>query len=295
MNKPGQSHTNRYVDLHTHTAASDGSLTPSELVELARDSGLAAVSVTDHDTVDGLEEALLAGERYGVEVIAGVEISVDFKTEMHILGYFPGNAYKRIANVLERLKENRNARNPKIISKLNEMGFDITLEEVQEEALGEVIGRPHIARVLVKKRYVESVNEAFEKYLIHGRPAYFKKEKLTPQQGINKISSAGGVPVLAHPIFLNLDVNQLDELVSDLTLAGLKGIEAYYVENSGEDTENLLEIASKYNLVATGGSDFHGIFKPGIYLGKGYGNLRIPYEVVEKLKRAMSADKNSRP
>ncbi len=279
---------NKYADLHTHTTASDGSLTPSELVELARDVGLAAVSVTDHDTVDGLEEALIAGERNGVEVIAGVEISVDFKTEMHILGYFPGKAYKGIVNVLERLREIRNERNPKIISKLNEMGFDITLGEVLKEASGEVVGRLHIAKVLAKKGYVKNTNEAFEKYLLQGRPAYFKKEKLTPQQGIEAILNAGGVPVLAHPIFLHLGTDELDELVSNLALVGLKGIEAYYVENSEEDTKILLEIASKYNLVATGGSDFHGSFKPTIALGKGHGNLQVPYEVVENLKKAMS-------
>jgi len=279
---------NKYADLHTHTTASDGSLTPSELVELARDVGLAAVSVTDHDTVDGLEEALTAGERNGVEVIAGVEISVDFKTEMHILGYFPGKAYKGIVNVLERLREIRNERNPKIISKLNEMGFDITLGEVLKEASGEVVGRLHIAKVLAKKGYVKNTNEAFEKYLLQGRPAYFKKEKLTPQQGIEAILNAGGVPVLAHPIFLHLGTDELDELVSNLALVGLKGIEAYYVENSEEDTKILLEIASKYNLVATGGSDFHGSFKPTIALGKGHGNLQVPYEVVENLKKAMS-------
>jgi predicted metal-dependent phosphoesterase TrpH len=275
----------KYVDLHTHTTFSDGSLSPGELVELARASGLAALAVTDHDTVDGLEEALSAGEKNGVEVIAGIEISVNFRTEMHMLGYFPGKAYQGIQDVLVRLKKSRDERNPKIIRKLNEMGFDITLEDAEAEASGSVLGRPHIASVLVKKGFVKSMNEAFDKYLMYGRPAYFKKDKLTPEQGIKEIIKAGGIPVLAHPVFLNLDTQHLDVLLSNLSAAGLKGIEVYYVENSDKDTENLIWLASRHNLLQKGGSDFHGSFKPDISLGKGYGNLRIPYDIVEKLKQ----------
>jgi predicted metal-dependent phosphoesterase TrpH len=275
------------VDLHTHSTASDGSFTPKELVRLARDIGLSAVAITDHDTIDGIDEALEEGRLSGIEVVPGLEISVDFETEMHILGYFFGNNYLNMAPVLKELKEHRERRNPKIINRLKELGFDISLEEIEKKAGSKIISRPHIARALLEKGYVESINEAFEKYLARGRPAYFRKEKLLPEEAIKEIRRAGGLPVLAHPIYLGMDFGQLDLLLLKLKSYGLIGIEAYYSDNTVEDTVRCIELAEKHGLVATGGSDFHGRFKPDIRLGTGRGQLKVPYEALQQMKEAL--------
>ncbi|MCX8131321.1 MAG: PHP domain-containing protein [Clostridia bacterium] len=275
----------RYIDLHTHSTASDGSMTPRELVRHAKECGLSAIALTDHDTVEGVDEAIDEGKRIGLEVVAGVEISADYKPEMHILGYFFDESHKNIKATLEKLRENRRIRNPKIINKLNEIGFDINLEEVEAEAAGSVVGRPHIAKVLVKKGYVRSVEEAFEKYLSSGKPAYFKKDKMKPEESIQSIINAGGIPVIAHPKYLEHTLDELDKLFGSLKNAGLMGIEAYYVDNTKDDTGNLLRLAIKHELLPTGGSDFHGNFKNGIDIGKGRGNLKIPYNLLEKLKQ----------
>lgn len=276
---------NKLIDLHTHSTASDGSMSPRELVRHAKESGLAAVAITDHDTIDGVEEALDEGAKIGIEVIAGVETSVDFNPEMHILGYFFGDTFKNLEHTLEKLRLSRNERNPKMVENLKSLGFDITMEEVRAEAKGNIVARPHMASVLMKKGYVKSVREAFDKYISDGKPAFVKKDKMTPEECVEAITKAGGIPVIAHPIFLYLTWGKLDELVGRLVKVGLKGIETYYVENSGDDTGNLLRIAIKHNIIPTGGSDFHGIFKPDIKIGKGKGNLYVPNEVLERLKR----------
>ena len=274
----------KWIDLHTHSTASDGSMRPAELVRYARETGLAVIALTDHDSMGGVEEAIEEGKKIGVEVVAGVEIGVEFKPEMHMLGYFFGDSYENIREVLEELRQNREKRNPQIVEKLNELGFAITMEEVREAAGGNVIGRPHIAKVLVDKGYAESVSEVFEKYLSAGRPAYFKKDRLTPGQGMQEILKAGGVPVLAHPLYLERDWDQLDDLLARLKQEGLKGLEVYYTDHSEEDIVQYRKLAEKHGLVMTGGSDFHGSFKPDIDLGKGRGNLKVPYELLEKLK-----------
>jgi len=274
----------RFIDLHTHSIASDGSLTPRELVRRAKEKGLSAIALTDHDTIDGIEDALDEGRNVGLEVIPGIEISVEFEPEMHILGYFFNDTYKNISPILEELVNKRNERNPKIVAKLNEMGLDLTIEEVQAEAGSKVVARPHIARVLHNKGYVKSIQDAFEKYIGNGKPAFFPKSKFTPKEGIGEIRKAGGIPVLAHPIFLNIKLRKLDKLLEELVQYGLTGIEAVYVENTNNDTGNLLRLAIKHNILATGGSDYHGSLKPSIELGIGRGNLKVPYELLEKMK-----------
>ncbi len=290
----------KYIDLHTHSTASDGSMAPAELVRYAHSKGLAAVALTDHDTVVGLEQALEEGSRLGIEVIAGVEISVSVspwnipsyrcpngetgEPEMHLLGYFFKGNYEPILKTLDELRAKREQRNHRIVGKLNEMGFDISMEEVAAKAGGGIVGRPHIARVLMEKGYTSSITEGFEKFLAAGRPAYFRKDKLTPEVGIAEIRQSGGVPVLAHPIFLGLKGEALDRVLNKLKAAGLIGIEAFYTENTGERTKELLELAVKNELKVTGGSDFHGSFKPDIEIGVGRGNLRIPYELLASLR-----------
>lgn len=274
----------KFVDLHTHTTASDGSMSPATLVRYAAEKGLTAIAITDHDTLAGVEEAEAEGLKQGIEVIAGLEISVDFNPEMHILGYFMNNRHMAIMPVLDDLMKKREARNPKIVAKLRELGMDITLEEVVALAGGKIVGRPHIAEAMIRHGYVGSMGEAFERYLASGRPAFFKKDKLTPAEGVKVILDAGGVPVLAHPVHLGLGWEELDRLLSELAAKGLKGAEAIYVDNTDEQTARLIELCRKHGLIATGGSDFHGSFKPDIDVGTGKGNLRIPYIIVEQLR-----------
>ncbi|MDA8233472.1 MAG: PHP domain-containing protein [Clostridia bacterium] len=276
------------IDLHVHTTASDGTLTPGELVALAREKGLRAVAITDHDTVDGVGEALEAGSRLGIEVIPGVEISVDHKGgEMHILGYYFNPQSPYLLEQLNLLQEYRNQRNPKMVDRLNQLGLKVTLEELEGEAGGKVIGRPHLASLMVKKGYVRTKQEAFDRYLATGKPAYFKKEKLTPAEGIELVTKAGGLAVLAHPKYLKeaAQPQQLAELLEELKGFGLKGIEAYYSAHKPKETACYLELAGKLGLVVTGGSDFHGANKPEINLGTGDGNLLIPDELLRGLKR----------
>lgn len=278
---------NKFIDLHTHSIASDGSMSPAELVRHAKEKGMAAIALTDHDTVDGVAEALEEGAKAGVEVIPGIEISVDYKPEMHILGYFTDvKSYTKIKQELEAIKNGREVRNRKIINRLNELGVDITLDEVKKAALGDITGRPHIARVLVTKGYVKTIDEAFDKYLSKEGLAYFKRFELKPIDGIRAIKNAGGLAVIAHPVFLRKSYQEMDLLLKELKGYGLAGIEAYYSENSKEDTGNFLRLAIKHELLVTGGSDFHGTFKPGLELGRGRGRLQVPYELLEKLRKA---------
>jgi predicted metal-dependent phosphoesterase TrpH len=279
----------RCIDLHTHSTASDGSMSPAELVRHAYDKGLAAIAITDHDTVNGVEQAVKEGMHLGIEVIPGVEISVDFNPEMHLLGYFPNGQVHSILKTLEELREKREQRNPRIVNKLNELGFELTLSEAGRLALGGNVGRPHIARVMVDRGYVASIDEAFDSYLASGRPAYFKKDKLTPANGIAEIVRAGGVPVLAHPIYLGMAGERLDQLLGELAGIGLMGVEAYYTENTPEQTTELLQLAMKHRLLVTGGSDFHGRFKPDIEIGSGRGSLKVPYSLLSILRQPHSA------
>lgn len=277
----------KIIDLHTHSLASDGSMSPAELVRHAKEKGLSAVALTDHDTVEGIREALDEGNRIGIEVIAGIEISTNFKPEMHILGYFLNkDEYKNIQKGLATIRKCREDRNIKIINKLNELGVDITEEEVKEVALGDTIGRPHFARLLVKKGYVKTMQEAFDKYLGKDGLAYFKRFELEPIDGIKLIKNAGGIPVIAHPALLKMSNNELDKLLLELKEYGLAGIEAIYSENSKDETGNLLRLAIKHQLLVTGGSDFHGTYKSEIEIGTGRGNLKVPYELLEKLNGA---------
>ena len=278
---------NGTVDLHTHSKASDGSFTPSGLIRYAAEKGLRGLALTDHDTVDGIPEALEEVDKLGMAFIPGVEISADYETEMHILAYFTRDTYRNIAGTLSSLRRNREERNPKILRKLSEMGMHITVEELDRKAAGSVAGRPHIAQLLLEKGHVRSFAEAFERYLGDGKPAYFKKDKLSPEESIRQVLQAGGIPVLAHPILMRMSYGRLDALVGRLAESGLKGLEAYYVENTRDDTGNLLRLAVKYRLIPTGGSDFHGTFKHDIEIGIGRGNLEVPFSSFESLKKAL--------
>lgn len=278
---------NPCIDLHTHTTASDGSLTPTELIRHAVSKELAAIAVTDHDCVDGVEEALAEGRRQGIEVIPGLEISAEFdRGTMHILGFFVDWKQEPLRRRLFELQEARRLRNPKITKKLQEHGLEITYEEVVAASGGGQVGRPHFAKVLVQKGYAASMEEAFEKYLKKGAPGYVEKFRFSPQESIALIHEAGGVAVLAHPFTLGLKTTEMENnLLTELTRMGLDGIEVYYSQNAPEDTIHSLRLCETFGLLPTGGSDFHGAHKPGIDLGVGKGDLQVSYELLEALRK----------
>lgn len=288
------------VDLHIHSTASDGSLTPGEIIERAIDLDLKAISITDHDTVEGVRDVLENRWSEKIGFVSGVEISSSppypfvSKGSFHILGYGIDIDNPVLTNALERVKKARIERNPMIISRLVKEGFDITLEEVEQEAGGNVIGRPHMASVLLKKGYVSSVKEAFELYLAKGKPAYVEKFKLDCYVAIDVLRKAGGIPVLAHPVTLGVGMFELSCILGLMKEIGLLGIEAYYTDHSLDLTEQYLELARDKNLIVTGGSDFHGSFKHGVELGIGRGDLRVPYSVFENLKTTLETEKNKK-
>lgn len=275
-----------YIDLHIHTTASDGSFTPSEVVRYAKEKGLGAIAITDHDSTEGNEEAMEEGTQQGVEVIPGVEISVDYAPgSMHMLGYFVTTGSKTLKGKLTLLQNSRAERNPKILERLNQLGLMLTYDEVVQASGGGQIGRPHIAQALLKRGYIKTIPEAFDKYLGKGTPAYIEKFRLTAEEAISMIAEAGGIPVLAHPFTLHCkNSHELESLVKNLVSHGLKGIEVYYSEHNRAQTSSYLRLVQDYNLVATGGSDFHGENMEGVDLGIGRGNLKVPYRVYEELR-----------
>lgn len=274
------------IDLHAHTTASDGSLTPRELVERAARQGVSALAVTDHDTLDGLGEAIEAGRACGVEIVPGLEISAQYSPgTMHILGYYIALDAPDLNRQLEGLRYARDQRNPRIVAKLRALGFDITLEDVAAVAGGSVVGRPHFARVMIDKGYVASAQEAFDKYLAKGAPAYEEKARLDPQAAVDAIRRAGGVAVLAHPYQLRTRTDEeLEGVFARLKEAGLDGVEVIYSRHNAQQIAAYRRLAERYDLLITGGSDFHGVTKPDIEVGIGLGQLCVPDELLEAVK-----------
>ncbi|MEW5692249.1 MAG: PHP domain-containing protein [Candidatus Hydrogenedentota bacterium] len=274
----------KIIDLHIHSNASDGSFTPSEIINLACEIKISAISITDHDTINGQKEALSC--KTSIEVIPGVEVSTDYSRMLHILGYCFDIHNQELNNKLEYFRNGRKIRNELIIKKLNELGMKIKLDEVLENAADGVPGRPHIAQVLLTNGYVKTIQQAFDKYLKKGAVAYFNRAKLLPDETIRLIKQAGGIPVMAHPIQTGLAGDRLVKLVKNLKDCGLAGIEVWYSAHSDEQTKFYQFIAKKFRLIQTGGTDFHGKNKPDIKLGKGFGNLKIPYSCVKSLKKS---------
>ncbi|MDA0738206.1 MAG: PHP domain-containing protein [Nitrospirae bacterium] len=275
------------IDLHLHTTYSDGSHSPDEVIQFAHEAGVTALAITDHDTVEGLPEAMAAGERLGIEIISGTELSSRYEgRETHILGYFFDWQDATFEARLTELRESREQRNPRVVEKLNQLGLDISYEEVKAKAGAGSIGRPHIAAVLVDKGYVTSTKDAFDRYLADGAPAYVERESPDTREAITWIREAGGVPVLAHPHWTKRKGPELVEMCSTLKEAGLMGIEVFYSTHTKRQTSEYLELARKLNLLMTGGSDFHGTAKPGIYVGRGKGDLKVTDKLLESLRTA---------
>jgi hypothetical protein len=285
----------QYVDLHCHSTASDGTLAPSDVVALANRSGLSALALTDHDTIAGVQEAAEAARKAGIDFLPGIEISCDVPkpATMHLLGYGIDPQSPILLEMTRRLIDGRNDRNPKIIQRLNELGVKISMEELEAEAKGGVIGRPHIAAILLRKRYVSSIKNAFDKYLAPGGAAYFDKERISPKQAIDMVRGSGGLPVLAHPSQLRTENDaQLDRTVKDLADLGLAGLEVIHSDHNEAMVTKYTALADKYGLLKTGGSDFHGTNKKNISLGVANGR-RVPREFFDSLvARLTSAGKN---
>ena len=277
--------TGKLIDLHAHTNHSDGSATPPELIELAKLNGASAVAITDHDTVSGLEDGRVAAENLGIEFINGMELSAEYSPgTMHILGYYVDDQNEELTASLEELRAARKARNPEIANRLQALGFDVRYAEVAAVAGNDVVGRPHFARVLVDKGYAASIQDAFNRFLAKGAAAYVEKRRLSPADSIALIHEAGGVAVLAHPYQLRLSPEALETLVSQLVEMGLDGIEALYSRHSLADRERYATLARRHRLLVTGGSDYHGTYKPDISIVKGLGDLAVPYSVLEGLR-----------
>ncbi len=282
------------IDLHTHTTASDGSLAPAALVQHAHEIGLAALAVTDHDTLGGLAEAAAEAARRGVEFLPGVELSVeDGGGRFHLLGYGFDPGHPALAEKLVALRRSRAARNTQMAEKMAALGLPVTMDDVRNAAKkhaeggeeAEVIARPHFAQALIAKGVVGSTQEAFDKYLASGRPLYQAKDVLTPADAIALLHDAGGVAVMAHPGLVPLSKTALAARVNSLAAeAGLDGLEALYSQHSPADTEFFLRLAREQGLLVTGGSDFHGTPKPHVPLGIVFDGRPAPLELLSALR-----------
>jgi len=275
------------VDLHVHSTASDGKYTPEEIVRKAAALGLRYIALTDHDCVDGIAAAAEAARAFpDIYFIPGVEISTDVpEGEIHMLGYFIDYTGRELADTLKRFRSSRENRARGMVDKLRGLGIDIDYARVTEIAGGGAIGRPHIAQAMLEKGYIENFKEAFDKYIGREGPAYVEREKMTPEDAVALVVRSGGIPVLAHPF----TVKGPEQWVPVLKAAGLAGIEAYYKDNTPEDTRNTLALAEKHGLIATGGSDFHGIEDSG---DVGLGGVDVPVEAALRLiKLAEKKDK----
>lgn len=242
------------ADLHVHTTASDGTLSPDQAVRRAAEVGLSAIGIADHDTTSGIPSALIAGLAVGITVVPAVEINTDFgQREVHILGYYVDTESPYLNEQLLHLQNGRRERGLEIVRKLNEMGVSISVDRISEIADGTAVGRPHIARAIVEAGFAKGMGAAFGKYLVRGTPAYVPRIKLAPEKAVEIILRAGGVPVLAHP-----GINKQDEIIPMLVDAGLKGLEVYHTEHSRAQTRRYKRLAARYGLIPTGGSDSHG-------------------------------------
>jgi len=275
------------VDLHLHSNCSDGSLTPEEIVTGAVAAGLTGMALTDHDTLEGLAVASATARQASMRFVGGTELSVLWRRQsMHLLVYFLDPEPGPLQDRMEELRQSRQQRNHQIATKLQELGLDITIEEVTMEAGGGVIGRPHFAAVMIGKGYVANVPEAFDRYLATGRPGYVGRKRLTAEEAIRLSRKSGAVPVIAHPHTLSLRAEEFATGFSDLVAAGLGGIEAYYGEYTPAMRSRIAAICSDLGIVATGGSDYHGRYKPHLDIGTGKGDLRVPDEALEALLQA---------
>lgn len=277
-----------FVDLHTHSLASDGTDRPAELVRKAAAKGLAAVALTDHDTIGGLDEAEKAAEACGMRFIRGVEIAVKYGPgELHIVGLWMPQPSQRMLDALALLQKNRRERNARMLEVLNKRGMSITIDEVRAVSGGGAVGRPHIALALKNKGYVLSRREAFERHIGMEGGAYVPRELMSPEEGIGLLRDEGAVVVLAHPCLSgHMSRQRLDEVLGEFKQYGLHALEAYHSTHSQDKVRICVDLAAKHGLLLSGGTDYHGLNKEGIELGTGCrGNVRVPLFILEKLEQ----------
>jgi predicted metal-dependent phosphoesterase TrpH len=273
------------IDLHLHSNASDGTDPPGVIPELAATAGCSAIALTDHDTLVGLPAARTRAQELGVELVGGCEVSCAFSgASTHVLVYFVDHEEGALHDELDRLRADRVRRNRQLADLLASLGIDITYDEaVAAAAREDSLGRPHFAALLVEKGAAESIPDAFDRWLGHGRPGFISKARVHPGQIASAAHESGGVCVLAHPFSLDLPADELDRAVGQLAELGFAGIEAHYANYRPEQRRTLVELATRHDLVATGGSDYHGTVKQGLSVGTGRGDLRVPDDVLEKL------------
>jgi len=273
------------IDLHTHSLHSDGAQTPTDVVRTAAAAGLSAIALSDHDCITGVQEAMDAGKALGVEVIPAVELSAQSDTELHILGYFVDIHNQKLQDTMAYALQVRDERQEETCRKLREQGFDITMEEARAEANGNpVLCRAHFAQIMVRKGYAESVKDAFKRYLSVGCYAYSNRQALTAKEAITLIREAGGIAVAAHLHLIKKPDDELKEYLKELVSYGLDGVEGYYTDYTPDMEQRYRAMAKELGLVISGGTDYHGANKPHISIGKGRGELEIPYSVLEGLK-----------
>lgn len=281
------------IDLHTHSTRSDGTLTPAELIRYAAQKGLAAIALTDHDTIDGIEEAVQAARSLSSqdsdalvpEVIPGVELSTEYRgKDIHIVGLFIDWQNREFADRLRGFADARIYRNRKMCSLLTENGCPVSYEDLEAAFPDTVITRAHFAQYLLDRGMISSIDEAFRKLIGDDCPCFVPREKITPHDAVRFLLRFGGVPILAHPLQYKMSETELDALVASLTGLGLDGIEVYYSTHRQADTANLSRIAEKYGLLLSGGSDFHGTRKQNLDLGTGYGHLYVPDTILPPIR-----------
>jgi hypothetical protein len=274
------------VDLHTHSTVSDGSDAPSRLVRLAVERGLGALALTDHDTQEGWVEAAQAALGTDLELIPGVELSLDYPSGgMHLVVLWLTPGPGPLQDHLLELQEGRVTRNAEIVATLGELGMPITVAEIDEEAGAGSVGRPHIAAVMARKGYVPDITTAFELWLGHGRPAYADRLRLAPDEAIRLARESGAVPILAHPHTLGITTDTaMADLLTDLRAWGLVGLEAVYATYRRHEREGYSDLARRFDLIPSGGSDYHGTYKTGLELGCGYGDLAVPGSLLDELR-----------
>lgn len=277
----------KQIDLHLHSNASDGTYSPTEVILAAKEAGLSAIALTDHDTVAGIKEAKKAAEIHNLELIVGSEFSCHYQnTEIHILGYFLDETNEELLTNFHMLVENRKKRNLSMIEKFNHAGIPITLEMLYAGNPNTVITRAHFARALLELGVVTTKDQAFQKYLNSNCPFFVPRPKLEPKDIIGVIKRAGGMAFLAHPMLYHLGYQQISSLLDSLIKYGLEGVEVYHSSNHALESSYLKSMALSKKLLISGGSDFHGSNKPDISIGKGRGNLFVPYELLQNIKEA---------
>ena len=286
------------IDLHVHSNRSDGTFSPRQLVDYAMEKGLKAFALTDHDCIDGLEEAIQYAETLKKkaeegqslqvpEVIPGIEFSTEYQEQdVHILGLYIHYQEASFQKQLKAFVDSRISRNQKMCRLLTDTGLSVTYEDLLAEFPDAVITRAHYAKYMLNHGYINSMAEAFERYIGDRCPCYVPREKITPVQAVELVLKAGGVPVLAHPLLYHMSDSRLDALISQLTEAGLLGLEAIYSTYTAAEERQMRRLAAKYGLLISGGSDFHGENKPGLDLGTGYGRLFIPCSLLDDIRNA---------